>query len=245
MTFYTTMQATLLKISLLFCSLLPGAAFAAPEPLITADSLFRAGAVADAAIHYESAIANGQPATDPMLLKLAYAYEQQHDIPRLLYYLEVYFERHPNEAVLRKLNDIARANGLVGYETDDLNYFYLFYKQYGIYLLLFGLGLGVYVVGVLLLKSGRQERAPQRYKWIILLYLIGLLLFANLPEGYQSGITSRDRVYLRSEPSAAAPVVDMIGRGHKVNILGSEDIWLRVFWNNRLYYLRRDAVWLI
>ena len=245
MTFYATMQATFLKISLLFCFLLPCNTVAAPEPLATADSLFRVGAVGEAAVRYESAITNGQAVTDPMLLKLAYAYEQQHDIPKLLYYLEVYFERHPNEAVLRKLNEIARTNGLVGYEADDLNYFYLFYKQYGIYLLLFGLGLGLYVVGVLLLKSGQPEPAPQRYKWIIFLYLIGLLLFANLPEGYQSGITSRDRVYLRREPSAAAPVVDMIGRGHKVNILGSEDIWLRVFWNNRLYYLRRDAVWLI
>lgn len=239
------MQAPLFKIILFICCLLPCIGLAAPESLAHADSVFRAGAVSDAAALYESAIASGQAATDPMLLKLAYAYEQQHDVPRLLYYLEVYFERHPNEAVLRKLNDIARANGLVGYETDDLNYFYLFYKQYGIYLLLFGLGLGLYVVGVLLLKTQRNESAPRRYTWTILLYLIGLLLFANLPEGYQSGITSHDRVYLRSEPSAAAPVVDMIGRGHKVNILGSQDIWLRVFWNNRLYFIRRDAVWLI
>lgn len=225
--------------------MLPPAAWATSEPLARADSLFRAGAVADAVSLYETAITGGQAATDPMLLKLAYAYEQQNDVPRLLYYLQVYFERHPNEAVLRKMNDIARVHALVGYETDDLNYFYLFYKQYGIYLLLFGLGLGVYVVGILVLKTQRKESAPTRYKWVIMLYLLGLLGFANLPEGYQSGITSRDRVYLRSEPSAAAPVTDVIGRGHKVNILGSEDIWLRVFWNNKLHYIRRESVWLI
>lgn len=239
------MQATIRKISLLFCFLLTHNLLAATDSLSRADSLFRVGAVGDAASLYESAIASGKAVTDPMLLKLAYAYEQQNNIPRLLYYLEVYFERHPNEAVLRKMNDIARAHGLVGYEADDLNYFYLFYKQYGTYLLLFGLGLGVYVVGVLLLKTQRKEPASKRYKWVILFYLVGLLLFANLPEGYQSGITSRDRVYLRSEPSAAATVTEVIGRGHKVNILGSEDIWLRVFWNNKLYYVRRDAVWLI
>lgn len=242
------MQAWIRKISLLFCFLLTQNALATTDPLRRADSLFRvgtAGAVSDAASLYESAIADGRAVTDPMLLKLAYAYEQQNNVPRLLYYLEVYFERHPNEAVLRKMNDIARTHGLAGYETDDLNYFYLFYKQYGLYPLLFGLGLGVYVVGVLLLKTQRKEPAPTRYKWVILLYLLGLLLFANLPEGYQSGITSRDRVYLRSEPSAAAAVTEVIGRGHKVNILGSEDIWLRVFWNNKIYYVRRDAVWLI
>ncbi|MBC8151888.1 MAG: SH3 domain-containing protein [Bacteroidetes bacterium] len=239
------MQAAIYKISLLFWFVLGQIGTAGAGSLDRADSLFRAGAVSDAVSLYETAIATGQAATDPMLLKLAYAYEQQNDIPRLLYYLQVYFERHPNEAVLRKMNDIARAHGLVGYETDDLNYFYLFYKQYGTYLLLFGLGLGMYVVTVLLLKTQRKEQSPTRYKWVILLYLLGLLVFANLPEGYQSGITSRDRVYLRSEPSAAAAVIDVIGRGHKVNILGSEDIWLRVFWNNQLYYVRRDAVWLI
>lgn len=240
-----SMQALSLKITLIFWLLLPLSVRAASNPVQRGDSLFRAGAVVDAAAFYEAAIAEGQPASDAMLLKLAYSFEQQNDVPRLLYYLQVYFERHPNEAVLRKMNDIARANSLVGYETDDFNYFYLFYKEYSIYALLLGLGLGGYVVGVLLLKQLRQQLTPRRYKWITLFYLFALLLFVNLPEGYQSGITSHDQVYLRSQPSGAAPVTEVIGRGHKVNVIGSEDIWLRVFWNNQFYYIRRDNVWLI
>ena len=209
-----------------------------------ADTLFAAGRQTDAATMYEKVVANGYPTTDAMLLKLAAAYERQADWPRLLYYLQVYFDRHPDEAVLRKMNDIARANNLGGYETDDLNYFYLFYKQYSIYLLLFLLIPAVYGFGVLLVKRVRKQPIPGRQKWVMLFYLIGILLFANLP-GVRSGITSRDRVLLRTDPSAAAPVAEVIGRGHKLNILGSRDIYIRVLWRNELYYVRRDNVWII
>jgi hypothetical protein len=247
MTFYCPMQAFLLKKSLFLAFFLCLLAFSvqAEVSLKRADSLFAAGRLDDAALLYEAAMAEGQMATDPVLLKLAYVSERNSDPARTLYYLQVFFDRHPNEAVLRKMNEVARSNGLIGYETDDLNYFYLFYKQYGPYLLLLLLGLGVYVFGVLVAKMTRKEVSPNRHKWVVFVYFLTLLLFVNLPEGYQSGITSRDRVLLRQSPSAAAPITEVIGRGHKVNILGSEDIWFRIFWNDQLYYVRKDQVWLI
>ncbi|UFH57010.1 hypothetical protein [Spirosoma sp. KNUC1025] len=215
------------------------------DSLRRADSLFAGGNQTEAARIYETALAEGHTATDPMLLKLASAYEQLNDVPRQLYYLDVYFERHPDDAVLRRMNDIARANNLSGYETDDLNYFYLFYRKYGIYFLLFLLIPAGYVFTVLILKRLRKEEIPGRQKWILFVYLFLLLVFTNLPEGVQSGITSQDRVLLRTDPSAAAPVVEVIGRGHKVNILGTRDIYLRVLWHNELYFIRRDNVWII
>ena len=241
------MQTLVLTVSLLLCLLtaIPVAGADTRDMLRRADSVFAAGNETDAAQLYETAIADGHPATDPMLLKLASAYEQQNDVPHLLYYLQVYFDRHPDDAVLRKMNDIARANNLNGYETDDLNYFYLFYRKYGTYLLLFLLLPGGYIFSVLIVKLVRKQPVDQRQKWVMLLYLILLLLFVNLPEGVQSGITSHDRVLLRTDPSAAAPVNEVIGRGHKVNILGSKDIYLRVLWRNELYYIRRDNVWVI
>ena len=210
-----------------------------------ADSLFAAGQQTEAALLYELAIADGQPATDAMLLKLAYVTEQERDIPRLLYYLQVYFDRHPTETVLQKMNAVARANNLTGYETDDLNYFLLSYKQYGFYVQLLLLALGLYIVGVAFLKSLRREPIPQRHKIVTLLFVLALVIFVNLPEGYQSGVTNQERVFLRDQPSAAAPVVAVMGRGHKVNILGSTDIYLRVYWKNHLYFVRKDNVWVI
>nr|WP_317046715.1 hypothetical protein [Spirosoma pollinicola] len=215
------------------------------DSLRRADSLFSAGDQLKAARIFEDALAEGHTATDPMLLKLASAYEKQNDVPRLLYYLDVYFERHPDDVVLRRMNDIARANNLSGYETDDLNYFYLFYRKYGLYFLLFLMLPAVYVFTVLILKSLRKQAILARQKWVVFMYLLMLFIFTNLPEGIQSGIINHDRVLLRTDPSAAAPVAEIIGKGNKVSILGTEDIYLRVLWHNNLYFIRRDSVWII
>ncbi|GAB3921934.1 SH3 domain-containing protein [Larkinella terrae] len=210
-----------------------------------ADSLFAAGSYPAATEAFEYHIQHGYKPTDPMLLKLAFMYEKQGDVAKMLYYLQVYFDRRPDEIVLKKMHDIAIQNNLRGYETDDLNYFYLFYKQYGLYITLALVLLGTYAFGIFWLKFRNREPSRQRHKLTVLAYLTGLLLLVNLPERYQSGIVNRDRVLLRRDPSSAAPVVDVISRGHKVNILGSQDIWLHVFWNDGLYYVRKDNVWLI
>ncbi|GAB3278617.1 hypothetical protein GCM10027347_53110 [Larkinella harenae] len=213
--------------------------------LYQADSLFAAGRYLDAVDAYEKYLNLAHKPTDPMLLKLAYGWEKQGDVAKMLYYLQVYFDRRPDEAVLKKMHDVASQNNLRGYETDDLNYFYLFYKQYGLYITLALVLLGTYAFGIFWMKYRNREPARRRHKLIVLAYLTGLLLMVNLPEGYQSGIINRDRVLLRRDPSAAAPVADVISRGHKINILGSQDIWLHVFWNDGLYYVRKDNVWVI
>ena len=213
--------------------------------LYQADSLFAAGLYPAAVEAYESHLQKGYKPTDPMLLKLAYVWEKQGDVAKMLYYLQIYFDRRPDEAILKKMHDVAIQNDLRGYETDDLNYFYLFYKQYGLYITLGLVLLGTYAFGIFWLKYRNREPARRRHKLIVLAYLTGLLLLVNLPERYQSGIINRDRVLLRRDPSSAAPVADVINRGHKVNILGSQDVWLHVFWNDGLYYVRKDNVWLI
>ncbi|GAB3996739.1 hypothetical protein GCM10028807_40060 [Spirosoma daeguense] len=244
---FSPVKAICLKISLLL-SFLATATFSQVSPTQTihkADSLFRTGDQTQAVQLYKKALAEGHALTDPMLLKLANAYERQNDVPRLLYYLGVYFDRHPDDTVLRRLSDIAKANNLSGYETDDLNYFYLFYRKYGIYLLLFLLIPAVYVFSVLMVKLIRKQPISGRQKGAVFTYLLLLLVFTNLPQGVQSGITSHDQVLLRTDPSAAAPVVEIIGKGHKINIIGRKDIYLRVLWHNELYFIRQDNVWLI
>ena len=247
MALFRPLQDIVLKISLFF-GLSVGFSMAqstSPDSLRRADSLFAAGDQAHAAHIYEKALAEGYTATSLMLLKLASAYEQQNDVPRLLYYLDVYFDRHPDDVVLHRMSEIARANNLNGYETDDLNYFYLFYRKYGNYFLVFLLIPAIYVFTVLLLKVLRKEAIPTRQKWIVFLYLLLLLIFTNLPEGIQSGVTSHSRVLLRTDPSAAAPVAEVVGRGHKITILGKRGIYLRILWHNEFYFVRRDNVWII
>lgn len=208
-----------------------------------ADSLFAAGDYNLAEQQFRAHLATGTPLTDAALLKLAFIYEKQSNVPRMLYFLQRYFDRNPNEAILKKMNEVAEQQHLYGYETDDLNYFYLFYRQFGLYLIVGLLLLAAYVFSVFWMKNRRGEPIRQKHKWVVMLYLLGLLLLVNLPERYKAGIINRESVYLRRAPSAAAPVATIVGKGHKVSILGSEDIWLRVYWHDGLYYVRRDNVW--
>ena len=230
---------------LCLCLLHPARTLGQPALLPQADSLFAAGSQLEAAQRYEQFLAGGHAPTDVMLLKLASACERHNDAPRLLYYLQLYFDRHPDDAVLRKMSEVAQANNLVGYEIDDLNYFYLFYRKYNLYVALLLFIPAGYGFGVLWLKRRRQQVIPGRQKRILVAYLLLLLVFINLPQRVQTGITSGARVLLRADPSGAASVAEVVGRGNKMNIFGAKDIYLRVLWRNRVYYVRRDEVWVI
>ncbi len=234
-----------LFMSIVFGLLLPGWVSGQTALLGRADSLFAAGNQVEAAQLYEQVMASGYVPTDAMLLKLASANERQNKAPRLLYYLQLYFDHHPDDAVLRKMSEVAKANNLTGYEIDDLNYFYLFYRKYNLYVFLFLFIPAGYGFGVFWLKRRRQQVIPRRQKGTFIAYLLLLLVFINLPQRVQTGITSGDRVLFREAPSGAASVAEIVGRGNKMNIFGTKDIYLRVLWRNRIYYVRRDDVWVI
>jgi len=234
-----------LFIPILLCLLLPGRVWGQTALLTRADSLFAAGNQAEAAQLYEKVIAGGYAPTDAILLKLASANERQNDAPRLLYFLQLYFDSHPDDAVLRKMGEVAQANNLSGYEIDDLNYFYLFYRKYNLYVFLLLFIPAGYGFVVFWLKRRRQQIISGRQKGTFVAYLLLLLVFINLPQRIQMGITSGDRVLLRAEPSGAASVAEIVGRGNKMNIFGTKDIYLRVLWRNQIYYVRRDEVWVI
>jgi len=227
-------------VSLLFWPI-PGQA----TVLGRADSLFAAGRQTEAAQLYERALAGGQSPTDGMLLKLASAYEKQNNVPRLLYYLQLYSDQHPDDAVLRKMSEVAQTENLSGYEIDDLNYFYLFYRKYNLYVFLFLFLPAGYGFVMVWIRKSRKQSTTVRQQGVIVAYLLVLLVFINLPQRVQSGIVKSPRVLLREDPSGAAPVADIVGRGNKVIIFGTKDIYLRVLWHNRIYYVRRDEVWVV
>jgi hypothetical protein len=75
--------------------------------------------------------------------------------------------------------------------------------------------------------------------------LVGLLLIINLPKMYNQGIVHENSATLRIDPSSASPVYQNIKPGNRLNILGSEDIWLRVLLENKIYFINNANVWLI
>ncbi len=210
-----------------------------------ADSLFAQRAYEKAIALYVRIETTRREVHPEQLLKTANALERMGRDLDALRYLNRYYERRPSEAILRKMNTLAEKHDWQGFEFNDLNLLVLLYKQYGPYLIGLMLGLGIYVFWVLAVKKTRHQYILPRHKIVFVVYLLGISILINLPDGYAVAIVQAPRALLREDPSAGAPIADAIGRGNRLSVLGNNDIWLRVVWNNRLIYIRRTDVWLI
>ncbi|MCU0467265.1 MAG: SH3 domain-containing protein, partial [Arcicella sp.] len=86
---------------------------------------------------------------------------------------------------------------------------------------------------------------PLNQKVFLIIYLFGVGLVLNLPDKYHQGIINHDNVYLRIEPSAGAEIVEVVQKGHRLNIIGGKDIWKRVFWDDKFLYLKESDLWMV
>jgi hypothetical protein len=105
--------------------------------------------------------------------------------------------------------------------------------------------LGLYVIFVFLLKKRGKQPIKLNQKIVFFLYLVGLLLLLNISRIYKQGIVHNQLVALRTDPSSASPVAEILENGTRLNIVGNEDIWLRVFKNNHFYYVNQTNIWLV
>src|SRR5688572_24016282 len=77
-----------------------------------ADSLYNKGAYLKSMGIYRQILENGQEYSPQMLLKMAYMEEALQHYANSMYYLNLYYNLHPNRAVLRKMEEVARTHGL-------------------------------------------------------------------------------------------------------------------------------------
>jgi tetratricopeptide (TPR) repeat protein len=216
------------------------------QDLKKADSLFAAGQFDQAEAVFRQKIKEKANLSGTALLKMAFILSQKNNFSEQLYFLNLYFEKNHDSRVLKKMNQIALENGLKGYELDDVNFLLVLYKQYGLYLLALLMLVGVYVFSVLFFKRYRQSASPVRQRITLFFYLLGLAIIINIPSNYyQTAITKKNNILLREAPSAAAAVTAQITEGHRLNVLGFDDIWLRVVWEGRICFIKQYDVWLL
>lgn len=215
------------------------------EPLKKADSLYKSENFNASELIFEKTLPQIERPSNTIFLKLAAIKEQKGDFLKTLYYLNKAFEKKPNERILTKLNNIALQHDLKGYELSDFNFLILFYKQYSGFLVALMLSLGIYIFVVLFIKKYNKSYIPMNQKVFLFIYLIGIAVLLNLPEKYHQGIINRDGVLLRTEPSAGAQVVESIGKGNRLNVIGGNDIWKRVYWNEQFLYIKENDVWMV
>ena len=215
------------------------------EVLKRADSLYKAENFSVAELYYEQKLQKLKNPSNVIFLKLAFIKEKKGDYLKSMYYLNKAYELSPSEKILAKLNEMATIHELKGYELSDFNFLILFYKQYSGFLVALLLVLGIYIFVILFIKKYKNNYTVFNQKVFLIVYLFGVCLLLNLPDKYHQGIINHDGVLLRSQPSSAAPVEVRIDKGNRLNVLGGNDIWQRVIWNDKFLYLKESDIWLV
>ena len=210
-----------------------GAPAAAVPTLARADSLFAAGHYAAAFPGYRQLVWQQQRASAELLLKMAYAQQQLGHYPAALLYLSMAQARQPRVRTWQQLASLAAQHRLVGYPNtwqQELRVQAQRYYYPGLQALLAGA-----VVGAMFLLLRRRGRGP----WVAYAaYLVLLAAYLHLLRPAPAGLVSRAGAALMAGPGASAAWLSTAALGDRLPVLGREDIWYRVQWQQRVAYVR-------
>jgi tetratricopeptide (TPR) repeat protein len=207
-----------------------------------ADTLFQARRYPESLRTYEQVLHGSGQATPAMLLRMAFIEEGLGQYTEALYYLNLYYRRHPRQAVAVKMEDIAARHNLAGYQFSDLDFFFIWYDRYYDYLM----G-GLLLLSLLLLALAARKKVKGRFVLIrhgvglIVILLLNVALL-NLHSDAGQAIVHHDGAYLMNAPSAGGRLVHIVPKGNRLAINGRQDIWLKTEWNGRPAYVRQHQV---
>lgn len=219
----------------------PSIAQTSGHRLNTADSLFDAQRYTQSLEHYEEILRQRQY-TPSMLLKMAYVNEGLDHIGAAMYYLNLYWVATHDKSVINKMDELAEKFDLEGYETTDSDRFWAFYQDQHLNISLL---LAASIILALAVVYRTRIRLHQRpLGSAITVAALAILLFMHQQYGdvRLKGIIAQPSTYLMAGPSAGAPVIDVVGDGHRVQVIGKKDVWLKVRWDDDVAYVKQNSL---
>lgn len=208
--------------------------------LAKADSLFEKQRYSDAFVLYEQLLEQEQHYSPQMLLKMAYIKEGLRDYTSAMYYLHLFYTKEPSRSTLKKMEELAQAHRLQGYEYNDLQFFKTQFSKYYMRILELLLLAAVITVTIMLFSWRRGHRFTKPFKIGFMLYLLFILYYINFLNLGDEGIIKSSQVAIMSAPSAGANWVATASQGHKVPITGEQDIWFEIKWKGEKAYIRKS-----
>lgn len=211
--------------------------------LASGDKAFEAGNYAEALKNYELVLHQGKQYSEAMLLKMAFIKEKEKDIPTTLYYLHLCYAKTTREVILQKIIELAEDNKLKGHKPTDIRYLFFLFEKHIV--------LSVFVVLLLIVGAGgfifmRGQKGYEILFPSILIALASLTFLYVYDFGKpQNRCLVKQKAILMDSPSAGAIQVDMIDKGHCLEIVGKTDIWYKVDYQDKTAYLRESNVWLL
>ncbi|WP_210466008.1 SH3 domain-containing protein [Rufibacter roseolus] len=215
------------------------------EKLVQADSLFNQHRYTQALQIYEQLLSQKRIYSPQMLLKMAYIHEGLQQYTQSMHYLQLYYSKHPSRSVLRKMEEVGLQQHLSGYQYTDWNFFKTQFYKYYTQILELLLVVAVIAITLLLVNWTKKKSISPETKFMVLIYLAFVFYFANFLSLDQQGIIQNSNVPIMAAPSAGAGLIATVSLGHKVNILGEQDIWYRIEWNDQTAYIRKNNLLLL
>ncbi|WP_227784796.1 tetratricopeptide repeat protein [Hymenobacter sp. BT770] len=210
------------------------------EALQQADSLFAAGKYAESVPAFKQQVWQERRASPELLLKLAYAQQQLGHYPAALLYLSLAQAREPRVHTWRQLASLAAQHRLVGYPAtwqQELRVQAQRYYYPGLQALLAGA-----VVGAIWLLWRRSPRTA----WLGYAACVGLVgIYLHFLRPKPAGLVARAGTVLMAGPSAGAAWISTAAIGDRLLVLGRQDIWYRVRWQQREAYVREADLLLV
>ncbi len=212
--------------------------------LSMADSLFAARQYTQAFEMYRRLRENGfwSPA---MFLKMAYIHEGLGHLGESLYYLNLYAIASHDEQAEAKMAQLAEKNRLQGYDTDPVDSVRASLREYYFPLTALMASMCLLVLFILLSRARKNQSPSVSLAFVLLLMLTTLYLHVDRSKDSDSVIVIQANTYLMSDPSSASHVVEIISEGHRLQIKGRNDAWLRVSWRDSEAFIRDSRVRLI
>ncbi len=205
------------------------------------DSLFKNQRFTQSFKLYDS-IYHLQKASPTMLLKMAYIKEGLGDYTLAQYYLNEYYLATNNDLALTKMEKLAKAKDLLGYETNDLNFMRsLYYKHFQ------WLALGVLAIVLILflffvLQLKRTKAVPWVTSFFLLIVSASLFALVNFGKSYNEALIIKNNTFVMAAPSAGADVIDVITKGNKIEIDSQTDVWYQIEWQGQQGYVKNNNV---
>lgn len=209
--------------------------------LRTADSLFQAKRYTQSFQHYDEMLKQNQ-FTPAMLLKMAFIKEGLLQIGESMYYLNLYFVATHDEAALDKMKELASKYNLEGYEASETDKLLTTYYDNYNYISFAVLALVVFAFALTFYTYFRLKRKPVVSFAVVAFFAATLFVHLFYGERIQTGIITNTSTYLMAGPSSAANVIEIISDGHKVEVIGQKDVWLKIKWAGDVGYVKRGTI---
>ncbi len=224
----------------MICTLEPAVAQVGSHRLFVADSLFAAGRYTQSFDHYQQLLANNEY-TPAMLLKMAYIKEGLVEIGPALYYLNLYYLDTNDEAARVKMEELAQKYNLAGYQSANGDVM-AFYRKYRDLISLVLAAIVALFFAIAVYTRRRLNTRPVIAFSFLVFFMLVLGTHFYFGADNSQGIITSPRTYLMTGPSGAADVVEVVADGHRVNVVGHKDVWLKIEWKKKIAYIKEGSL---